>query len=52
MAGIYEGDDLGKKLQTINHFKYEPELEAAYLPMKFIFFQWEIIHKIILAFLY
>lgn len=31
MASIYEGDDLTKKLQTINHFKYKPEAEAEYL---------------------
>lgn len=31
VASIYEGDDLRKKLQTINHFKYKPEAEAEYL---------------------
>lgn len=32
-ASIYEGDDLRKKLQTINHFKYKPEAKAQYLLM-------------------
>jgi hypothetical protein len=31
VAGIYEGGDLRKKLQAINHFKYKPEAEAEYL---------------------
>lgn len=31
MAGIYEGDDLRKKLQTINHFEYKPRAEVEYL---------------------
>lgn len=31
VASIYEGDDLMKKLQTINHFRYKPEATAEYL---------------------
>lgn len=31
MAGIYEGDDLRKKLQTINHFEYKPRAEVEYV---------------------
>lgn len=36
VASIYEGDDLTKKLQTINHFKYKPEAEAEYLFIWFV----------------
>lgn len=31
VASIYEGDDLRKKLQTVNHLKYNTEAEAEFL---------------------
>ena len=31
VASIYEGDDLRKKLQTVNHFKYKAEADAEFL---------------------